>query len=121
MTFVQIYHKILFLLDKKDIYFYALYWCPRTCVSKSRFKVVCAETEITLSSVILGEYYVLRDTTGRLPCDVGREASKPVPKEEEVEQLCPHCNPRCNLRQTFLGKDSKKAVRCEIQFTLCQP
>jgi len=34
--------------------------------------VVCGETEITLSAVILGEYYVLRDTTSRLPCDVGR-------------------------------------------------
>jgi hypothetical protein len=61
MTFVQIYHEIFFLLDKKDIYPYALYSCTRTCISKCRFIVACGETEITLSAVILGEYYVLRE------------------------------------------------------------
>ena len=47
-----------FLLDKKDIYSYALYWCTRTCISKSLFIVLCGETEIKLSAGILGEYYV---------------------------------------------------------------
>jgi len=53
--------KYFFLHDKKDIYSYALFSCTRTCVSKSRFIVVCGETEITFSVVILGEYYVLRE------------------------------------------------------------
>jgi hypothetical protein len=61
MTFVRIYHEIFFLLDKKDIYSYALYRCTRAFISESRFRVVCGETEITLSAVTLGEYYVLRE------------------------------------------------------------
>jgi hypothetical protein len=35
--------------------------CTSTCIGKSRFIAVGGEAEITLSAVIIGERYVLRE------------------------------------------------------------